>query len=126
MCGTDVAGALAVGTSQSWRLIRVDAAQQREIDAFRGSDELTLPSDIDFRAALPSVSIEEAEILTRTRPANLHAARRIAGGCAVVTQTVGRVALICCGVLWCTGIRPSTLVMLYQFAKRLAKLSAAS
>ena len=74
--------------------------QQKEIDAFKHSDELPLPADVNYREALPSISAEEAELLGRVKPVSVHAARRIA------------------------GIRPSTLIMLYQLARRLAKNQA--
>ena len=79
------------------RMLPFSRSQVKEIEAFKMSDELAIPTGLDFIAALPSISKEESEILTRVQPGSIHAAKKI------------------------PGIRPSTLMMLYQVAKRHAR-----
>jgi hypothetical protein len=55
--------------------------QQKEIEAFRLGDELSIPSGLDFSVELPSISKEESEILAKAQPASVHAARKIPGTC---------------------------------------------
>jgi tRNA uridine 5-carboxymethylaminomethyl modification enzyme len=69
--------------------------QRREIEDFKRGDALPLPETIDYSQFL-SLSTEEKEILLAQRPATVHAASRI------------------------PGIRPSTLLQLFQVAKRAA------
>lgn len=69
--------------------------QAREIEAFRRGDALPLPPDITYEG-MPALSKEEQELLAAARPATVHAAGRIA------------------------GVRPSTLMLLFQAAKRYA------
>ena len=71
--------------------------QQRAIDAFKQGHAMPLPTDINYRETLPMVSNEEAELLAAARPTTIHAAGRI------------------------PGIRPSTLMCLFQFAKNLQR-----
>ena len=52
--------------------------QQREIDALRRDEKVRLPADLDY-AALPGLSHEMVERLSRARPATLGAAARVRG-----------------------------------------------
>ena len=60
--------------------------QEADIRAFRRDEALLLPADLDY-AALPGLSNEARQILSRTRPATLGAAARLSGitPAAVVT-----------------------------------------
>jgi len=73
--------------------------QAREIEAFRNHDALPLPADTDY-TGMPALSKEEQELLTKHRPVHVHAASRI------------------------PGIRPSTLMLLFQIAKKSALTAA--
>jgi tRNA U34 5-carboxymethylaminomethyl modifying enzyme MnmG/GidA len=67
--------------------------QAREIEEFRQGDALPIPKDLNY-VDMPALSKEEQELLARHRPVNVHAASRIA------------------------GVRPSTLMLLFQIAKK--------
>jgi tRNA uridine 5-carboxymethylaminomethyl modification enzyme len=54
------------------------ARQQREVDALRQDEKVRLPADLDY-AALPGLSNEMVERLSRARPATLGAAARVRG-----------------------------------------------
>ena len=54
------------------------ARQQREIDALRADEKVRLPAGLDY-AALPGLSNEMVERLSRARPATLGAAARVRG-----------------------------------------------
>ncbi|CEG36657.1 trna uridine 5-carboxymethylaminomethyl modification enzyme [Plasmopara halstedii] len=70
--------------------------QEKEIRVFRSKQHVQIPKWVDY-SELPMISIEEREILQRSQPATIHAASRIA------------------------GIRSTTLLLLYQYAKRQTK-----
>ena len=52
--------------------------QQKDIDAFRRDEELTLPTDLDY-GSIGSLSTEMRQKLAAGRPATLGQAARIAG-----------------------------------------------
>ena len=68
--------------------------QAKEIDAFKLSDELRIPTGLDFAAALPSISKEETEILTRTQPSTIHAAKQIPGALPILRCYASKSLLI--------------------------------
>jgi len=78
--------------------IEIDAAyagylqrQEADILAFRRDEALTLPAELDY-GAIPSLSAEIREKLTRTRPATLGQAARISGVTpAALTALLGHV-----------------------------------
>ena len=68
--------------------------QRREIEAFKAGDGMPLPASLSF-SELTGVSTEELQLLSTARPDSVHAASRI------------------------PGVRPSTLLLLFQRAKKL-------
>ena len=75
--------------------------QEREMAAFRsGGDALPLPDDMCY-SKLQGLSREEAELLEAARPTTVHAASRV------------------------PGVRPSTHMLLFQVAKRVAATATA-
>jgi tRNA uridine 5-carboxymethylaminomethyl modification enzyme len=72
--------------------------QAREIDGFRRAESasLRLPPDIKY-TGMPALSAEEQELLATARPATIAAAGRI------------------------PGVRPSTLMLLYQASQRFSR-----
>lgn len=72
--------------------------QAREMAQFRAGDALPLPPDLDY-LNLPALSAEESSILAKAKPATVHAASRL------------------------TGIRSSSLMLLFKHAKSFAKRS---
>ncbi len=78
----DVVEQLEIDARYAGYLERQDA----DIRAFRRDEALLLPADLDY-AALPGLSNEARQILSRTRPATLGAAARLSGitPAAVVT-----------------------------------------
>ena len=74
--------------------------QAREVAEFKAGASVAIPADLVY-TDLPGLSKEEQEILTAHRPVTVHAASRI------------------------PGIRPSTLLLLFQVAKRQLKAADA-
>jgi tRNA U34 5-carboxymethylaminomethyl modifying enzyme MnmG/GidA len=69
--------------------------QAKEMASFRAGDATPIPPDLDW-GSLSGVSREEADLLSAARPVSIHAASRIA------------------------GVRPSTLMLLFQLSRRAA------
>jgi tRNA uridine 5-carboxymethylaminomethyl modification enzyme len=62
----------------SFQYAKFQDRQQREIEKFRRSESVLLPSDLDYRN-LAFLSTEEVENLSRVRPQTIGAASRVSG-----------------------------------------------